>query len=161
MGFMFLVFPRTQIFWSGGGKDAPGCLWGRRIPQGPWNCQTSQALKKRKNYLLRAIPTCSSLAPVLLGSCPPGGPRGPRGPGGVFVEGEGAVRRGSGGRGMCSGMCCSVMLCHAVFCPVMLCSRFRRGRGGRDTQGYSGTLGTTWGLAAAVCRAGVWPGGLF
>ena len=27
--------------------------------------------------------------------------------------------------------------------------------------GDSGTLGATWGLAAAVCRVGVWPGGLF
>ena len=39
---------------------------------------------------------------------------------------------------------CSVLLCHVVFCRVC------RGR----EAGYSGSIGGTWGLAAAVCRVG-------
>ena len=30
----------------------------------------------------------------------------------------------------------------------------------RDEAGFPGSTGTTWGLAAAVCRVGVWPEGL-
>ena len=43
---------------------------------------------------------------------------------------------------------CNVLLCHVVFCRV------RRGRKAGHP-GLSGTLGTTWGLAAAVCRVGL------
>ena len=40
--------------------------------------------------------------------------------------------------------------------PIRLCRV-----DGAGLSGDSGTLGATWGLAAAVCRVGVWPGGLF
>ena len=48
-------------------------------------------------------------------------------------------------------MFCSVMLCYVVFVEGAR----------RDEAGVPGTIGTTWGLAAAACRVGVWPGGLF
>ena len=51
----------------------------------------------------------------------------------------------------CHVVSCSVLSCHVVFCHV------RRGReaGYPGASGASGTLGTTWGLAAAVCRVGL------
>ena len=60
---------------------------------------------------------------------------------------------------LCSVLPCSVLFCHVLFCHAV----FRRVRRGREAgnPGFSGTLGTTGGLAAAVCRVGGWPGGLF
>ena len=53
----------------------------------------------------------------------------------------------------CHVVSCSVLSCHVVFCRV------RRGREAGHP-GFSGSIGTTWGLAAAVCRVGL-AGGSF
>ena len=50
-------------------------------------------------------------------------------------------------------MFCSVVLCHALFCRVVFC-HVRRGREA-GYPGPSGIPGTTWGLAAVVCRVGL------
>ena len=60
----------------------------------------------------------------------------------------------------CCGMLCDAMLrsvlsCSVMLCCVMLCSVAFVEGARRDTRGSSGTLGTTGGLAAAVCRVGV------
>ena len=56
----------------------------------------------------------------------------------------------------CSVMLCSVvfvMFCSVILCSVVLVEGARRDEAG--VSGLSGILGTTWGLAAAVCRVGV------
>ena len=56
----------------------------------------------------------------------------------------------------CSVLSCYVLLCvcHALFCRALFCSSLSCSSKGRGA-GHSGTLGTTSGLAAAVCRVGV------
>ena len=64
---------------------------------------------------------------------------------------------GSGGRGM-QGLFCPVMFWSVVFvmfCSVMLYSVVFVEGARRDEAGFPGSTGTTWGLAAAVCRVGL------
>ena len=61
---------------------------------------------------------------------------------------------------LCSVLSCSVLSCCVLSCSscsvlsccVLSCSSRARGGMRRDSQGHSGTIRTTWGLAAAVCR---------
>ena len=58
----------------------------------------------------------------------------------------------------CHALLWYVLFCHVVSSSVLSCHvvfSFSSRARGRDTQGHSGIIGTTWGLAAAVCRVGV------